>query len=102
MHACLRINGSSVMLVDEFPEHGGACPRRLNGTPVTIHLMVQDVDAAFEQAITAGATVRTPVQEMFWGDRFGEVEDPFGHRWSIATPTASKTPEEILQSVNAI
>jgi PhnB protein len=86
MHAAVMINGSSVMLVDEFPQMGALAPTTLKGTPVTIHLMVDDVDAFTATAIAAGATVVMPVADQFWGDRYGVIADPFGHHWSIATP----------------
>lgn len=96
IHACLCINGSSVMLVDENREMGGAAPTSLGGTPVTIHLVVEDVDKVTDRAIAAGARVIVPVDDMFWGDRYGVVEDPFGHRWSIATPKRKLTGDELL------
>ena len=80
MHAEVRIGDSTVMLVDEFPDYGSIGPKKLNGSsPVTIHLYVPDVDRVFEQAIAAGATVRMPLDNQFWGDRYGQVVDPFGH-----------------------
>jgi PhnB protein len=94
MHACLNINGSSVMLADEFSEMC-VSPSTLKGTPVTIHLSVGNADAVAEQAVAAGAKVILPVQDMFWGDRYGVIEDPFGHRWSLGTPKQSLTVEEI-------
>lgn len=98
MHACLSINGSAVMLADESKEHGMLGPRSLNGTPVTIHLNVPDVDAFFNRAVNAGATVIMPVADMFWGDRYGIIEDPFGHRWSIATPQRQLSMDELLEA----
>lgn len=99
VHASVRINGAMVMLVDEFPGHGPASPRTLGGTPVTLHLAVTDADAdaVVERAVREGATLIVPVQAMFWGDRYGMVEDPFGHRWSIATPgeNAPRTSEAL-------
>jgi PhnB protein len=96
MHAALSINGSSVMLVDEFPEMGGAAPTTLKGSPVTMHLTVDDADAAAERAVKAGATIVMPVADQFWGDRYGLIADPFGHLWSIATPgEAPLDPAEI-------
>jgi uncharacterized glyoxalase superfamily protein PhnB len=86
MHAALSINGSSVMLVDENLDYGLRSPKALGGTPVTIHLIVPDADAAYDRAVAAGATARMPVADMFWGDRYGILEDPFGHVWAIATP----------------
>lgn len=85
MHAALRIGDSIVMMTEEFPEWNSLGPLALKGTPVTIHLYVPDVDSAFKQAVDAGATVLMPVEDMFWGDRYGIIKDPFGHRWSIAT-----------------
>jgi PhnB protein len=86
MHAHLRINGGSVMLNDEFPEYGecGA-----GGTPgaVTLHLQVDDADRWFERATGAGATVTMPLADQFWGDRYGQLKDPFGHSWSIGAPS---------------
>ena len=79
MHACLCVNGSSVMLVDENRDFGMLSPKALGGSPVTIHLIVKDVDAVARRAVEAGATLKMPVQDMFWGDRYGVVEDPFGH-----------------------
>ena len=101
MHACVRINGSSVMLVDENPDFGMLGPKRLHGTPVIIHLFVADVDQVIAQATAAGATVVMPATDMFWGDRYGIVEDPFGHRWSIATPQRSLTVAEIQEAARA-
>lgn len=95
MHGSVRIGDSMVMLVDEVPEWGTLGPKALKGSPVTIHLMVDDVDAIFAQAVDAGATVKMPVADMFWGDRYGLVVDPFGHVWSIATHVRDMTPDEI-------
>jgi PhnB protein len=84
MHAHLRINGGSIMLNDDFPEyHGGA------GKPgaVTLHLQVDDADRWFERATAAGANVTMPLADQFWGDRYGQVKDPFGHSWSIGAPS---------------
>jgi uncharacterized glyoxalase superfamily protein PhnB len=96
IHAALRINGGVVMLVDEIPPMGNKSPTTLNGTPVTLHLMVANVDKAFDQAIGAGAKAIMPVADQFWGDRYGIVEDPFGHRWSIATPGKPMSQDEIM------
>ncbi|MEQ9334828.1 VOC family protein [Thalassobaculum sp.] len=96
MHAQIRIGDSMIMLADEFsgcsegPDGSGA-------TPVTLHLYVEDADAVFAQAIAAGATVGMPLADMFWGDRYGQVIDPFGHRWSIATHMRDYTPEEMAK-----
>jgi PhnB protein len=95
MHASVRIGDSIVMLVDEFSEHGSVGPKALKGSPVTIHLNVPDVDATVADAVDAGAKVTMPVADMFWGDRYGQLEDPFGHRWSVATHIRDMSPEEI-------
>lgn len=99
MHAMLRIGDSALMLVDECPEMGVRGPKTLNGSPVTVHLYVDDVDAVVAQAVAAGATVTMPVADMFWGDRYGRLADPFGHHWSVATHIRDMTPEEIRQAV---
>jgi uncharacterized glyoxalase superfamily protein PhnB len=96
MHACLSINGSSVMLVDENPDCGMLSPKSLNGSPVTIHLIVSNADAVAQRAVDAGATLKMPVQDMFWGDRYGVLEDPFGHIWSVATPQRQPMAAEEL------
>ena len=99
MHACLRINGSTVMLSDEFADYGMVGPAALTSSPVTIHLMVPDVDAAFARAVEAGATVTMEVADQFWGDRYGSIRDPFGHSWSLATHVRDMTPEEIRKAM---
>jgi uncharacterized glyoxalase superfamily protein PhnB len=96
MHGAVKIGDSIVMLVDQFPEMGAVGPLGLKGSAVTIHLQVEDADALFAQAVQAGATVVMPVADMFWGDRYGLLKDPFGHSWSIATHVRDLTPEEIL------
>ncbi len=98
MHAQVRIGGKMVFLVDDFPEYCGGksqSPKALGGSPVTIHRYVKDCDAAIKQAQDAGATVMMPPQDMFWGDRYGVVIDPFGHSWSLATHLRDMTPEEM-------
>jgi uncharacterized glyoxalase superfamily protein PhnB len=95
MHAMIRINGAAVMLVDELPEFGALGPKALKDSPVTIHLYVDDVDAFTAKAIKAGATVTMPVSDQFWGDRYGVLQDPFGHSWSVATHMRDLTPEEM-------
>jgi uncharacterized glyoxalase superfamily protein PhnB len=99
IHAQIRIGDSSVMLVDEMPEHGALGPKALKGSPVTLHLYVEDADAFFQRATAAGATVRMPLADMFWGDRYGQLEDPFGHRWSVATHQRDVQPEEMQQAM---
>lgn len=98
VHACVRIGDSLVMLVDENPQWGCLGPLALKGSPITIHLQVGDVDAVFDQAVRVGAKITMPVADMFWGDRYGRVEDPFGHHWAIATHIRDVSPEEIRQA----
>jgi PhnB protein len=98
MHACLSINGATVMLVGENPQWKALGPKALGGTPVTIHLHVSDVDKLTKQAVAAGAKVVMPVADMFWGDRYGVIEDPFGHHWSIATTLRQMTEAEIKEA----
>jgi uncharacterized glyoxalase superfamily protein PhnB len=95
MHAQMRIGDSIFMLADAFPESNCVDPRALNNTPVYIHLYVDDVDAVWTRAVEAGAKPLMPVTDMFWGDRYGQIEDPFGHRWSIATHKRDMTPEQM-------
>ena len=99
MHASVRIGDSAVMLVDEAPEWGMLGPKSLNGSPVTIHLYVDAVDAVVARAVEAGAKVTMPVADMFWGDRYGVLEDPFGHHWSIATHLRDVTSAEMQQAM---
>jgi PhnB protein len=95
MHAEIRIGDSVVMLSDEFPQMGPRSPQTLGGTTGSILLYVPDVDAAFQRAIDAGAKALLPPADMFWGDRFGKLVDPFGHEWGMATHTEDLSPEEI-------
>jgi uncharacterized glyoxalase superfamily protein PhnB len=99
MHAMIRIEGSAVMLVDEMPEWGTLGPNALKGSPVTIHLYVEDVDAFVRRAADAGAKVTMPVADMFWGDRYGKLQDPFGHHWSVATHVRDVSAEEMQHAV---
>jgi uncharacterized glyoxalase superfamily protein PhnB len=99
MHAAVRIGDSTLMLVDEFPQWGSFGAKALKGSPVTIHLYVEDADATVAQAVAAGAKVTMPVAEMFWGDRYGQLEDPFGHRWSVATHVRDMSPDEMKEGM---
>ena len=101
IHACVRIGDSQLFLVDEMPEHGALGPQALKGTPVTLHLQVEDADAAFARAMRAGAMVTMPLADMFWGDRYGQVVDPFGHHWSIATHLREVSREEMVAAMQA-
>jgi PhnB protein len=94
-HAELEIGDSLVMLSDEHPDRGILGPKTLGGTPVTITVYVDDVDALFERAINAGAKAERSVENQFYGDRSGQFEDPFGHRWSVATHVEDVPPEEM-------
>ena len=101
MHAELRIGDSHFMLNDEFPSFGKMGPKSIGGTPVTIHLYVTDVDALYGRAVKAGAKATMPIADMFWGDRYGQVEDPYGHQWSLATHKEDLTPEECMERAKA-
>ena len=99
IHASVRIAGEPVMLVDEIPEMCALGPNTLQGSPVTIHLYVEDVDAFVKRAVAAGAKITMPVADQFWGDRYGQLEDPFGHHWSIGTHIRDVTPDEMQQAM---
>lgn len=101
-YAELQIGDSFIFLTDENPEMGGMSPNTLGGSPVTIHLSVEDADAWFERAVRAGAAVTMPLENVFWGDRYGTLVDPFGHHWSISSPIESLTAEEIRERAAAI
>jgi len=95
MHASIKIGDSTLYITDENLQYGAKSPLTLNGTPVTIHLYVQDADSVFKKAVDAGCKVTMPIADQFWGDRFGQVQDPFGHAWSIATQKESLTPDQM-------
>ncbi|MCW2591130.1 MAG: hypothetical protein JWQ86_3557 [Mycobacterium sp.] len=102
VHAALNLNGSTVMLNDDFPDFNegkSSTPKALGGTPVTIHLQVPDVESAFQRALDAGAVVVAPLEDQFWGDRYGVVRDPFGHHWSLGQPVREVSPEEIAAAM---
>jgi PhnB protein len=99
MHGMIRIGDSTVMLVDEYPDYGSFGPKSLKGSPVTIHLYVEDVDAFVQRAVDAGAKVTMPLADMFWGDRYCRLDDPFGHHWSVATHIRDATPEEMQEAM---
>jgi PhnB protein len=100
-HAELEFGDSVVMLSDEHPDMGILGPKAVGGTPVTISVYVDDVDAAFERAINAGAKSQRPVENQFYGDRSGQFEDPFGHRWNVATHVEDVPPEEMSKRAAA-
>jgi PhnB protein len=96
-HAEIMIGDSPVMVSDEHPDQGCLSPQTIGGSPITMHLYVPDADAFFARAIAAGATQLSPVEEQFYGDRAGRLQDPYGYRWHIATATKKLTPEEMQQ-----
>ncbi len=105
MHGTLKINGCIVMIADEYDDvdaaHRNASPQSLGGTSVTLHLQVDDCDAWMARAELAGARTVMPAEDAFWGDRYGQVEDPWGHRWSIATPLGTpKMGEDLVAAMN--
>jgi len=95
MHAELKIGDSLLYLSDECPGMGNPSPKTLGGTPVGIHLNVEDVDTVFARAVAAGASAQMPPADMFWGDRFGKLQDPFGHSWSLSTHFEDVSSEEM-------
>jgi PhnB protein len=100
-HAELQIGDSLIMLSDEYPEMGARGPRSVGGSPVTLSVYVEDVDAAFDRAVDAGAKALRPVEDQFYGDRSGQFEDPWGHRWSVATHVEDVSPEEMARRARA-
>jgi PhnB protein len=100
MHARLKLGSSLFMLAGEYPPRC-LSPRSRGGSSVFLHLYTEDADAAFDRAVKAGCTVRMPVTDMFWGDRYGQVEDPFGHPWAIATHKQDLTPQQVDDNARA-
>jgi PhnB protein len=101
-HAEIEIGGSAIMLADEFPDMGFRSPQSIGGAGVSLHLYVQDVDNVFNKAVAAGAKVLRPVQDQFYGDRTGTLEDPFGHVWSVATHKEDLSMEELRKRSEAV
>jgi uncharacterized glyoxalase superfamily protein PhnB len=101
MHAEIRIGDSIVMLSDEFPQMGSSSPETVGGISASLMIYTKDADALFNQALAAGATVSMPIGDMFWGDRYGRVKDPFGHDWQIATHKEDLTPKEMARRAAA-
>ena len=99
MHACLAINGAHVFVCDGCGDGGPAPPEPFAGTPVTLHLNVPDCDAVFARAEAAGCRAVMPLEDMFWGDRYGVLVDPFGHSWAVATPVRQLSEDELRQAV---
>jgi PhnB protein len=102
MHAEMKVFDQIIMLTDEAPDQGRLGPQSLKGTPVGLVVYSRDVDAAIARAVSAGATVKMAAQDMFWGDRFGSVEDPFGHLWQIATHKEDVGPRELQKRWQAM
>ena len=98
VHAEIRIGDSLIMLGEENEQWGTRSPLTLGGTPGSLHIYVDDVDTAFAQAVEAGATVRSPLEDAFWGDRYGKLTDPFGHEWGIATRVKELSAEEMKKA----
>ncbi|HEV3280149.1 MAG TPA: VOC family protein [Acidimicrobiales bacterium] len=101
-HAELQIGDSVLMLADEMPEMGSRSPKDVGGTPVTISVYVEDVDATFDRALRGGATQLRPVEDQFYGDRSGQFEDPFGHHWNVATHIEDVPEDEMMRRAEAM
>jgi PhnB protein len=104
MHASLRINGGILMMCDDFSDRircKSETPEALGGSPATFHLQVADADATWARALAAGAAVTMPLANQFWGDRYGQLRDPFGHKWSIGQTIAKPTEAEIEEGAKA-
>ena len=95
MHAELKIGNARLMLADEFPSVGCASPKTLGGTTVVLNLYSEDVDTLFDRSVKAGAMVTMPLANQFWGDRYGQITDPFGHRWALGQHVEDVAPEEM-------
>jgi uncharacterized glyoxalase superfamily protein PhnB len=95
VHASIRIGDSIIFLCDEFPQTGALSPQTIGGSPVTLHLYVDSADRWVERAVEAGAAVLMPLEDTFWGDRYAQLQDPFGHRWAVATRIEEVSAEEI-------
>jgi len=101
-HAELEIGNALVMLADEHPEMGALAPTTIGGTPVGLHVYLEDVDAVAKKAVAAGATLKRPVENQFYGDRLGSIIDPFGHLWHLSTHVEDVSPEEIGRRAAAL
>lgn len=100
MHAELQIGDSVIMLSDEFPEFGSRSPQSIGDSGMGLHIYLDGVDAAFDRAVKAGAKVDMPVMDQFWGDRYGKLTDPFGHKWSIATHVKDMSDDEMKKGMD--
>jgi len=101
-HAELQLGDAVIMLADEYPDMDIRGPRSIGGTPVTVHVYVEDVDDVFARAVQAGATPLRPVEDQFYGDRSGQFEDPFGHRWNVATHVEDVPADEMAKRAAAV
>lgn len=101
MHAEIQIGDSRIMLGEENEQWGAKSPLSTNGNPGSLHIYVDDVDAAFARALAAGATVKYPLENAFWGDRYGKVTDPYGHEWGLATRVKELTPQQMQEAGRA-
>jgi len=101
VHAEIMIAGSRIMLADENPAMDCQSPQSLGGSPITLHLNVADVDSAFDRAVSAGAEAVMPPADMFWGDRYARISDPFGHSWALATHVRDVSEEEMKAGMEA-
>jgi PhnB protein len=102
MQVELRFGDSTVMLADEFPDLGVLSPLSIGGTATVLHLVVDDVDAVWQRALDAGAEIRQPLGEAFWGERYGQIVDPFGHRWGLAQHLRDVPPDEIQRAATEL
>jgi len=100
MHAELQIGDSIIMLSDEFPEFGSLSPESGGSPSMGLHIYIENVDQAFDRAVKAGAKVEMPVMDQFWGDRYGRLKDPFGHKWSIATHIKDMSADEMKEAMD--
>lgn len=100
-HAEVRIGDTVIMLADEFPDHDANAPGKFGGSPVSLHMYVEDVDKVWSQALGAGATVKRPLENQFYGDRLGSLEDPFGHTWHVSSHVEDVSPEEMSKRAAA-
>jgi uncharacterized glyoxalase superfamily protein PhnB len=102
MHARLKIGDAHLMLADEFPGMGTPAPQTLGGSPVILNLYADDIDSLFNQAVAAGATVTMPLADQFWGDRYGQIVDPFGHHWALGAHREDVPAEELERRGKAV
>ena len=100
MHAELKIGDSVIMLTDEYPEFGSKSPQSIGDSGTGLHIYLDNVDAAFDRAVKAGASVEMPVMDQFWGDRYGKLQDAFGHKWSIATHVKDMPADDMKKAMD--